>query len=394
MNLDEKSHQLQSFYQRFNVKERLLFTGHSHQAWPDVAREGLLESFDDAAHLIDKKWDKVFDKIEILRNYLKNWYADPKGQYSYAASTHDLMIKWLSALRLTANDEILTTNHEFYSVFRQLKALQQEGIQVRFIDSDESNSIAERIISAISTQTKAVIVSRVFYDSGMIFQDLSEIAKICVEKDIPLLIDDYHGTNVSSEKIGNTVFEQTYWLIGGYKYLQWGEGNCFLRYPESCKLKPVYTGWFASFSTLHGHKEKYSIEFDDQMKFAGATFEPSSAFRASRVVQFFQEQNLTADWLTNMYRSRVGEIISELKKRIHLDTHEIEFINEVQAENRSGFLAIRSKNAVLWQNELLKSGIYSDARGDVLRFGPAPYITSEQIVQLSESFNVLVRNSL
>ena len=36
-------------YSRFRVAERLLLTGHSHQAWPDVALEGQVEAFDDAA---------------------------------------------------------------------------------------------------------------------------------------------------------------------------------------------------------------------------------------------------------------------------------------------------------------------------------------------------------
>ena len=40
-------------YSAFRVDERLLLTGHSHQAWPDVAREGQLEAFEDAARHVD-----------------------------------------------------------------------------------------------------------------------------------------------------------------------------------------------------------------------------------------------------------------------------------------------------------------------------------------------------
>ena len=32
-------------YSRFRVAERLLFTGHSHQAWPDVAFDGQVEAW-------------------------------------------------------------------------------------------------------------------------------------------------------------------------------------------------------------------------------------------------------------------------------------------------------------------------------------------------------------
>ena len=44
-------------YARFRVAERLLLTGHSHQAWPDCALEGQIQAFEDAARFVDDKWD-------------------------------------------------------------------------------------------------------------------------------------------------------------------------------------------------------------------------------------------------------------------------------------------------------------------------------------------------
>ena len=39
------------------------------------------------------------------------------------------------------------------------------------------------------------------------------------------------------------------WIVGGgYKYLQLGEGNCFLRVPPGTRMRPVLTGWFAEFA--------------------------------------------------------------------------------------------------------------------------------------------------
>ena len=46
-------------YARFRVAERLRLTGHSHQAWPDVAREGQIEAWDDAAERADEKWARA-----------------------------------------------------------------------------------------------------------------------------------------------------------------------------------------------------------------------------------------------------------------------------------------------------------------------------------------------
>ena len=50
---------LAAHYTRFRVGERLLLTGHSHQAWPDAAFDGQVEAFEDAARLVDDKWERA-----------------------------------------------------------------------------------------------------------------------------------------------------------------------------------------------------------------------------------------------------------------------------------------------------------------------------------------------
>ncbi len=79
--INELANKLQPHYTHFNVANRLLFTGHSHQAWPDVALDGLKESFSVAAKDVDTKWDAAFEKADTLRNYLRNYYDDPDGLY-------------------------------------------------------------------------------------------------------------------------------------------------------------------------------------------------------------------------------------------------------------------------------------------------------------------------
>src|SRR5438105_3950114 len=49
---------------------RILLTGHSHQAWPDAAKEGLLEAFAIAAARVDDKWDEVFAAQAELRTHV------------------------------------------------------------------------------------------------------------------------------------------------------------------------------------------------------------------------------------------------------------------------------------------------------------------------------------
>ena len=46
-------------YSRFRVTERVLLTGHSHQAWPDAGFEAQQRAWLDAAALVDDKWDEA-----------------------------------------------------------------------------------------------------------------------------------------------------------------------------------------------------------------------------------------------------------------------------------------------------------------------------------------------
>ena len=42
---------------------RLHFAAHSHHLWPDVTRDAVLEAWDDAARLVDRKWEHVFGAV-------------------------------------------------------------------------------------------------------------------------------------------------------------------------------------------------------------------------------------------------------------------------------------------------------------------------------------------
>ena len=46
---------------------------------------------------------------------------------------------------------------------------------------------------------------------------------------------------------------------------------------------------------------------------------------------------------------------------------------------RAGFLAIRAKGADSLRAALRLRGVWCDVRGDLLRFGPAPYLRDDQL---------------
>ncbi|WP_018127786.1 aminotransferase class V-fold PLP-dependent enzyme [Balneola vulgaris] len=383
IDIDRLAKQLIPHYSHFNVSERLLFTGHSHQAWPDVALEGQAEYFHDAAKHVDKKWDYAMEKTEILRNYLRDYYDDPDGFYCREESTHVLFVSWMSALDLKNKPKIITTDAEFHSLFRQLHRLEEEGLEVSYVPINPDEQFVERIVAEMDDRTSAVMLSRVYFESSLINHHLTAIARAARERGILVMIDDYHGTNVVPLSIREADLEDCFILIGGYKYLQWGESNCFLRFPKNCELRPAITGWFASFSTLEKPRDLSPTEYDhSDQRFASGTYDPSSQYRAAKVVELFKEQGLTSEVLRDQYVQKV-ELLKEHFLKQDLDPSLIKLTHTKDiATHNGGFLSITSPKAREIRAALLENGIFTDARDQILRFGPAPYTTSAQIEQV------------
>ena len=121
---------LAGHYTHFRVSERLLLTGHSHQAWPDVAFEAQQRAWLDAARHVDRKWDLAEVKAERYRESVAALLDDQTGFVALGQSTHELVTRVLSALPLAARPRLVTTNGEFHSIRRQLDRLSEEGVEL------------------------------------------------------------------------------------------------------------------------------------------------------------------------------------------------------------------------------------------------------------------------
>ena len=81
---------LPEHYSRFKVSERLLFTGHSHQAWPDVAFEAQQQAWLDAAELVDAKWEKAEAVATTCARGFRRLLHDRRRRHRARARTHTI----------------------------------------------------------------------------------------------------------------------------------------------------------------------------------------------------------------------------------------------------------------------------------------------------------------
>lgn len=371
---------LASHYRRFDVAHRLLLSGHSHQAWPDVAREGQTDAFDDAAREVDEKWGAAFAKAERVREGFRYWLGDDGGELALGSNTHELVIRLLSALDLRARPRLLTTDGEFHTLRRQLGRLAEEGLEVVRVPARPSGTLAERLAGALDDRTAAVLVSAVLFEDARIVPGLGELAAACAARGTEIVVDVYHALGPVPVALYDQGLAGAWVVGGGYKYLQLGEGNCFLRLPPHAEdLRPVITGWFAEFTELAAERAGGETGYGrGAERFAGATYDPTSHYRAARVMDFFAEQGLGRDLLHATYRHQVGLLTSAFDA-LELPESVIARDREASPEQIGGFLALQSPRAEQLQRVLASRGVQSDSRGRFLRLGPAPYLSDAQL---------------
>lgn len=356
---------------------RILLTGHSHQAWPDVARAGQDESFTDAVRHVDDKWSRVFAVQDELRAYIQERLGGRTEEFAFASNTHELVARFLSALDLRRRKHLVTTSGEFHSLHRQLRRLAEEGIEITFVEAQPVQTLAERLATEIRDDTAAVLVSSVLFETSSVVPNLRAVAEAAIKKGAEILIDAYHAWHVLPFHLEDIGGEHVFVVAGGYKYAQWGEGACFLRVPSGTRLRPVYTGWFAGFAELDATRDSaqpVGYEAHGASRFAGSTFDPASFYRARAVTRFARAQDLSP--------ARLRKRSLEQTKRIQDAAAELPDIRVATPRGdhaRGGFVSLETPHASALVEALRKEGIYTDSRGTMLRLGPAPYILNEEI---------------
>ncbi|MGH7731430.1 MAG: kynureninase, partial [Candidatus Eiseniibacteriota bacterium] len=216
-------------YARFRVAERLLLTGHSHQAWPDVGLDGQVAAWSDAAERVDDKWERAVAKAERVRRGFARLLGDRAGDIALGQNTHELVTRFLSALPLGERPRLVTTDGEFHSIRRQLDRLAEERVvEVVKVAAASADSLAERLAATVDRRTAAVLASSVLFGNGRIVPGLGRVLAACRGVGAELLVDAYHQLNVVPASLEDDGLVDAFVVGGGYKYCQLGEGNCFL----------------------------------------------------------------------------------------------------------------------------------------------------------------------
>lgn len=367
----------QQFYQRFLQANqgKQHFASHSHHYWPDVTRDATLAYWDDSARLVDDKWQTIFsEKVPQTQQLIADVLNLPTSeQIVFAGNTHELVMRLFSCFDFAKPLKVLSTDSEFYSFQRQAKRLAEfDNVELISIPTEPFASFTERFIAeAKAHQPDMVFCSQVFFNSGYAIADLTGFVNALADvTDAMLVIDGYHGFMALPTDL-SAIAERAFYLAGSYKYAQGGEGCCFMAVPAGSQQRPWYTGWFAEFGTLAAEKSALVLYSKDGNHFAGATMDYTALYRLHAVLLLFKQQGITVGRIHHYVQQLQQRFLAELARQQHAQLNQQHMLlHDLALHGHFFTFKLASTVEVAELAAFLKNnGIYTDYRGDRLRFG-------------------------
>lgn len=365
-------------YSRFfeAAPRRLHFAAHSHHPWPDVTRDAQIQAWDDAARLADLKWDHIFGSVvpEAQRHIANALDLPGPGQIAFAPNTHDFVVRLLSCLPASRKVRITTTDSEFLSFTRQIARLEEENaVEVTRVPVEPFATFTERFIEAVRDQgNDLVFFSQVFFNSGFVVRDLEAIVKEAPLQAL-VAIDGYHGFFAVETSL-RAVADRAFYLAGGYKYAQSGEGVCFLAVPGGFDRRPRNTGWFAGFGSLAEGEVRRVGFSNDGFRMMGATFDPVGLYRFNAVARLYTSSGLSIAVVDAHVKALQRLFLERLARRAGASLSASDLIAPAEGISLLGhFLTFRRADAGVIAERLAARDVIVDHRGDRLRFGFGAY---------------------
>jgi kynureninase len=364
--------------------ERLHFAAHSHHYWPDVARDAQLLAWDDAARLVDDKWDNVLRTVwgSVSTHLARHLgLADPATLVP-APNTHALVNRLLSCPPTGRAIRVLTTDGEFHSFRRQIQRLAEDGlVELHMVPAEPFSTLAERLAAVGRTLAPDfVYVSQVLFSSGYALADLTAVIDSLAAPERFIVVDGYHGFLARPTDLA-AISSRAFYIAGGYKYAMAGEGACFMHCPSGIAPRPRDTGWFASFGHLAGGSQGVPYPADG-WRFAGATFDPTALYRLRTVLEWLAAEGIDAALVHAHAVALQEQFMAAMTDRPAGPFAVDRLVVPMTEAARGNFLAFEHPEAEQWYRRLHAAGIVTDVRGTRIRLGFGLYQTADDVERL------------
>jgi cysteine desulfurase / selenocysteine lyase len=200
------------------------------------------------------------DMVEETRRLLTDFFhgTDPNRLVFGYNATDALNLAIFGLLQ--PGDHAVTTHLEHNSTLRPLWHLQEQGVQVDWVDCDDRGYVDPgEVISRIKRNTKAVVMNHGSNVIGTV-QPVAEIGRACRERGIPIILDVAQTAgmiNVDMEELGVSVV-----CFTGHKSLMgpMGVGGMYVR--EGVEIRHTRAGGTGVRSAQRHHLDEFPYRME------------------------------------------------------------------------------------------------------------------------------------
>jgi selenocysteine lyase/cysteine desulfurase len=353
--------------------EALHVTAHSHHPWPDVTRAAHLQYWEDSARLTRDKWrTRIFSEVipEAERHLRHHLGLPATTPIAFAPNAHEFVARLYSCFEPGRRARVLTTTSEFYSFERQTRRLEEAGaIEVVRVPVEPYAGFHERFRAALREPFDLVYLSQVLFDSAFVIDRLDALLAD-VPGDTLIAIDGYHAFLAIPVDL-TALAPRIFYLGGGYKYVQAGEGACFMTLPaDADRLRPVLTGWFSDGGL---QSSRVPIGYGEgALRFWGSTFDASGLYRFNAVMRWLDGLGVTAHEIRAHVEALQRRFLEGLAA-LALPALLPDTLTPPAGLPRGNFLAFDVPQAAEVEARLAAADVRIDRRGTRLRFGFGVY---------------------
>jgi isopenicillin-N epimerase len=204
----------------------------------------------------------------------------------------------LRSLSFQPGDELLTTNHEYNASRNALNfAAQQSGATVKVVEVPfpiaNPEAAIEAVLSAVSPQTRLVLLDHVTSQTGLIFP-LQPLIQNLTQQGIEVLVDGAHAPGMVPLNLRD--LGATYYTGNCHKWLCSPKGAGFLYVAEDKRLRPLAISHGANSPRLD--RSRFRLEFD----WTG-TADPTAYLCVPETIRYLGNL-LPGGWIELMTRNR------------------------------------------------------------------------------------------
>jgi len=382
---DSVQRHIAPLFSRVLASDRIYLANHSLGRPLDVMAEDVREATSLWERKLGDAWDAWLEEQREFRSRIARLIHAQRADCVVPKTSAGQGLRTvLNALPGTPC--VLSTRGEFDSIDMLLKQYASLGrIKMHWVEANaEGMFTVPEIMRHLRHGIDLVVISQVMFMSGQVVHDLHQLADACHSIGARLLVDAYHAIGVFPVDVAAMRAD---FLIGGsYKYLRGGPGACFLYLsPEMLAggLRPLDTGWFASEDTFGFERRDPPLLRSGGDAFLESTPPVLTYYQARSGQQFALA--LSVERLREYGQRQLRQF------KLYLADGGIEAIGG--DDGHGAFLAIRHKDAGDLADELAKSNIITDARGEWLRLCPDCLTRDEELRMAASALHRMLHSN-